>query len=177
MKKLFMVLIGSALFCACNSPKPEVVQEAAPEPMAFEIGDEKYVAIAKQSLTALAQGNIDGFVADYADNAVFKWSSGDSLANKAAIVSYWKDRRGNVIDTITFENDIWLPIKADQTPPPRPGNWLLNWANFSVTYKNGKNIKMSIHNAFHFNSEDKVDFSIQYVDRAPIQAALAAKKK
>ena len=33
MKKLFMVLIGSALFCACNSPKPEVVQEAAPEPI------------------------------------------------------------------------------------------------------------------------------------------------
>jgi len=176
MKKLFIVLIGSAFFYSCNSPKPEVVQEAAaPESKAFEFADEKYIAIGKESLTQLAKGNVDGFVADYDDNAVFMWSGGDSLANKGAIASYWKDRRANVIDTITYDNEIWLPVKANQAPPA-PGVWLLNWANFSVTYKNGKNIKMSIHHAFHFNDSGKIVFAIQYVDRAPIQAALAAKK-
>jgi hypothetical protein len=172
MKKILVIVLLSSLY-ACNSPKPETDEPAA-KPRSIEFADEKYIEIGKKSLTQLAQGNIDGFVADNADNAVFSWSSGDSLSTKEAIVTYWKDRRANVIDTIRYESEIWLPVKANQAPPA-VGVWLLNWANFTVRYNNGKTVKMWIHNAFHFDDTDKIDWAIQYVDRAPIAAALESK--
>ena len=95
MKKFFSFLIASAFLYACNTPKPETpdTTEADAKPGKIEFADEKYIAIGQKSLSQLAQGDVDGFVADYADNAVFSWSSGDSLANKEAIATYWKERR------------------------------------------------------------------------------------
>jgi hypothetical protein len=67
---------------ACNSPKPEVVQEAVSEPKPYEFADAKYIEIGKQSLTQLAQGNVDGFVANYDNNATFKWSAEIALLTR-----------------------------------------------------------------------------------------------
>jgi hypothetical protein len=172
MKKIHVIILLSSLY-ACNTPKP-TNDEAPAKPRAVELADEKYIDIGQKSLTQLAEGNVDGFVADFADNAVFQWSAGDSLANKEAIIAYWKDRRANVIDTISYDGEIWLPVKANQGPPT-VGVWLLNWANFTVRYNNGKTLKMSIHHAFHFDNTDKIDNAVQYVDRAPIAAALQSK--
>jgi hypothetical protein len=63
----------------------------------------------------------------YADNAVYAWNNGDSLTGKAAIGEYWKKRRTEVIETITFTNDIWLPVKVNQPHKPKPpvfGYWV-----------------------------------------------------
>ena len=174
MKKILVSLFAVGVFAGCNSPKPEATTEVAAEPKPIEISDAKYIEIGKKSLTSLAQGNVDDFVADYGDNAKFYWSGGDSLVTKSAILAYWKDRRANIIDTIAFKTDIWLPVKVNQGPPT-PGIWLLSWADFSVRYKNGKSVNMWIHHVFHFDDNGKIDFATQYVDRAPIQAALAAK--
>jgi len=45
----------------------------------------------------------------------------------------------------------------------------------NVKYKNGKKLSFWIHSDFHYNAEDKVDIYIQYIDRAPINAALGSK--
>ncbi|MBK8280123.1 MAG: nuclear transport factor 2 family protein [Saprospiraceae bacterium] len=47
----------------------------------------------RQSIAALSAGDADGFVAGYADNAVYMFNNGDSLAGKAAIAEYWKRRK------------------------------------------------------------------------------------
>jgi hypothetical protein len=113
----------------------------------------------------------------FADNAVYVWSSGDSLNGKKAITDYWKDRRSNVIDSLTFMNDVWLPIKVNepQQKVVKRGVWLLSWYQVSTKYKNGKKVGMWVHTDMHFNENDKIDRVIQYLDRAPINAALAKK--
>ena len=169
MKKISALILAASLY-ACNSPKPVTTVES--EPKQFEFSDEKYTDMAYKSLQQLAEGNIDAFGDNYADNAVFRWSSGDSLVNKDAIIAYWKDRRGNVIDTIMFEKGTWLSIKSNEAPPT-VGNWALNWSDFTVRYSNGKTVDMSIHHVFHFNDSDKIDIVVQFVDRAPIAAVLA----
>jgi hypothetical protein len=171
MKKHLAIILVASLY-ACNSPKPDVADSVA-TPKQFEFGDEKYSDIALKSLTELAAGNIEGFIAEYSENSVFSWSSGDSLTTKAAIVAYWKDRRANLIDTIIFEKGTWLSIKSNEAPPA-VGNWALNWSNFNVRYQNGKTVTMSIHHVFHFDNSDKIDRVVQFVDRAPIAAALAS---
>ena len=109
----------------------------------------------------------------YADNAVYAWNNGDSLTGKAAIAEYWKKRRTEAIDTISFSNDIWLPVKVNQ--PQRteaPGVWLLGWYQTAAKYKTGKSMSQWIHTLIHFNNEDKIDRVLQFLDRAPINAAM-----
>lgn len=109
----------------------------------------------------------------FADNAVYIWNNGDSLAGKAAIAAYWKKRRGEVIDSISFSQDIWLAIKVNQpqTPAQAPGNWALGWYAVSAKYKTGKRMNQWIHTAMHFDANDKIDRVVQFLDRAPINAA------
>jgi len=177
MKNVLLFLLCSALLLGCK-PKEEATEPVADvKPPQAEFADPKYADVGKNSLAKLAAGDVDGFVSAFAENAVYSWSAGDSLAGKSAILAYWKERRENVIDTLTFTNDIWLSIKINESQkgPDTPGIWLLGWWQTSVTYKNGKSLTFWTHTDYHFDGNDQIDRVIQYIDRAPIQAALAAK--
>lgn len=189
MKKILILAAGCMIMLACsNQQKTDSGTKAAgattdssatkPQPPA-EFADTKYVEMGKATLGAFEKGDVDAWLKDFTDNAVFLWSSGDSLAGKPAITDYWKNRRANVIDSIKFSNDIWLPIKINKSQvegADRPGVWLLSWYQVNVKYKNGKKLQFWVHNDYHYDANDKVDRAIQYIDRAPINAALAAKK-
>ena len=173
MKKLLLILM-SVLLWSCSQPKEEPV---VVEPRPVDFADAKYTAIGRESLIKLAEGDVDAFLTNFADNAVFVWNNGDSISGKPAITSYWIDRRANAIDTITFKNEAWLPIQANEPPSHiAKGVWLFNWSAFNVSYANGKAVALNIHTVFHFDGSDKIDRVIQYLDRAPINAAMAAKK-
>jgi len=176
MKNLLSVLVSAALLWSCAEPKKE--EEAPPpEPKAVEFADAKYIDMGKAGMKSLAEGNVDAYIDGFSDNAVYQWNNGDTIATKPAILAYWKDRRGNLIDTITYTNEAWLAIQANDPPKHiAKGVWVFNWATFTVTYKTGKPMTQSIHNIMHYDANGKIDRAIQYLDRAPIAAALAAKK-
>lgn len=178
MKKIFIGLICSLFLVACGNNKTEtekpMVKDAetkAPPPAEF--ADAKYTDMGKQMMQKFESGDIDGWMTQFTDNAVYAWSAGDSLVGKKAISDYWKNRRTNVIDSIHFSNDIWLPIKINQPQkgPDMPGNWLLSWYQVNTKYKTGKSLQFWVHTDYHFDNNDKIDRAIQYIDRAPIQAA------
>ena len=180
MKKTIAVALATFLFFACSSTKTEdkaastvdsaVAAPAKPQPAEF--ADPKYAEIGKMGLASLSSGNIDAWMSSFADNAVYAWNNLDSLAGKAAISAYWKKRRGEVIDSITFTNQIWLPIKVNQPQSvEQPGTWLLGWYFTQAKYKTGKRMAQWIHTDMHFDANDKIDRVIQYLDRAPINAA------
>jgi hypothetical protein len=182
------ILLGACcilLATACKNEnekttQPVIANESAtatkPPPPA-EFADQKYVDIGKKAWQQFESGDIDGWAGKFTDNAVYRWSSGDSLAGKAAIVKYWKDRRMNVIDSIHFSNEIWLPITVNQPQSiETKGTWLLNWYNVHVTYKNKQSLSFWVHTDMHFTNDMQIDEIIQYIDRAPINAALAKKK-
>jgi hypothetical protein len=186
MKKLISMAAGCCILLACNNQPAEqsakTDSSAAAEtktetPKDVEFADAKYMDIGKAALAAMSKGDINGWLGSYADNAVYIWSAGDSLAGLPAITKYWTDRRTNVIDSITFTNDIWLAIKVNksQRGPDLPGVWLMGWYQFNSKYKNGKRVGGWIHHDMHFNDAGKIDRSIQYIDRAPINAALGKK--
>lgn len=179
MKNAFVALACLFALLACSKPEektPETVAEATPPPQS-EIGDAKYVEMGKSGIAKLSSGDIDGWMASYADNAKYYWSSGDSLIGKQAIADYWKNRRADVIDSISFTNDIWIPLKVNvpQRGPDQAGTWLLSWYHTSVKYKNGAKLSFWVHTGLHYDSQDKIDVVVQYLDRAPINAALAKK--
>jgi ketosteroid isomerase-like protein len=184
MKKLLTFAATCCLFYSCNNEKPvETAANASDSlksrtettaPKDVEFADTKYMEMGKTALAAMAKGDINGFLGNYADNAVYAWSSGDSLVGLPAISKYWTERRTKVIDSIHFANDIWLAIKVNkpQRGPDLPGIWLMGWYQFMSKYKNGKTVGGWIHQDMHFNSDGKIDRTVQYIDRAPINKAL-----
>ena len=182
MRKILTVASGCLILLACNNEQKSDTRattssDSSAKTQQAEFAEQKYVESGKSSLGKFESGDVDGWLSDFADNAVYSWSSGDSLAGKAAIVDYWKNRRANVIDSIKFTNDIWLPIKVNtpQRGPDLPGVWLLSWYQVDVKYKSGKKLMFWVHTDFHYNSADKIDRAVQYIDRAPINAAVGIK--
>jgi hypothetical protein len=182
MRKIFTLAAGFCILLACNNKPADptaattdtaATAEKKPLPQS-EFADPKYTDMGKKDLAALASGDIDAFMNSYADNAVYQWSAGDSLSGKTAIAAYWKDRRSKVIDSISFVNDIWLPIKVNQ---PQKGTdvkgvWLIAWHTTIVKYKTGKKLVFAVHVDSHYNSDYKIDRTIEYIDRVPINKAL-----
>lgn len=182
MKKLFLFVLCASLFVGC---KKEAAMETATNTKdstatiaPVEFADAKYTDIGKKALAAMTSGDMDGWTANYADNAKYYWNAGDSLIGKPAIDKYWRDRRMNVIETISFTNDIWLPVKVNtpQQKMEKTGVWLLGWYQVTAKYKGGSSMTQWMHILYHFDENDKIDEVNHYVDRLPIMAALPQKK-
>jgi ketosteroid isomerase-like protein len=182
MKKLFLFAMCASLFIGC---KKEAAIETATTTTAadattvapVELANAKYTAIGKKTLEDLSKGDMDAWMANYADNAKYYWNRGDSLVGKPAIDKFWRERRSNVIETITFAKDIWLPIKVNEKGNvPMDGYWLLSWYQVTAKYKGGKTMSQYIHTTFHFDAKDKIDYVSQYIDMSAIEAAMPPKK-
>ncbi|HNP23292.1 MAG TPA: nuclear transport factor 2 family protein [Panacibacter sp.] len=180
MKKISLLAIGATFLFSCGERPAEQPAAASTAPIATqtqpaEFADAKYADIGKQGLAALSKGDVDLWMTAMADNVKYYFNGGDSIIGKAAVSDYWKKRRGEVIDTIFFTSDIWLPLKvnAPQQPVQAPGIWLLSWYQVHSSYKaSGKSMVQWIHTDMHFDANDKIDQVIQYLDRSVINAAM-----
>jgi len=177
---LLLILLGAG-WMSCSPQKPaEGTAEGtaadttkAAESAPAEIADIKYMDIGKKLLSQFASGNIDGYMSNFADNAVYHWNNGDSIAGKAAIGDFWKKRMAGVIDSISFTNEIYLPVKVNKPQSTElPGIWLLSWYQTYAKYTTGKSMTQGMHAVMHFDANDKIDQVFQYRDNALIEAAM-----
>ncbi|HTI92889.1 MAG TPA: nuclear transport factor 2 family protein [Puia sp.] len=183
MKKLLSLATGCCFLLACTNQSTEPASGTAKDTISTtrqtevpqsEFADARYTEMGKKGLAQLSSGDMAGWMDAYADNAIYRWSSGDSLVGKKAISDYWTNRRSKVIDTMEYANDIWLPVKVNrsQRGPDAPGIWLLGWYQVTAKYKNGKKLTFWVHTDLHYDKNDKIDQAINYIDRAPINKAL-----
>lgn len=183
MKKLLGLLVCSSLLFSCkNDPKVAGATEVKPtsdapvtDSRGYEFGDDKFIEIGKKSSAAMESKDIDSWSANLADNAVYQWNNFDSIVGKAAITDYWKKRATDIVDSISFTKQVWLPIKVNKpmVEGQLTGNYLLCWQITYARYKTGKSMKQRVHLVYHFNDNNKIDRLSQYLDRVPINAAMA----
>ncbi|MEP6795497.1 MAG: nuclear transport factor 2 family protein [Saprospiraceae bacterium] len=158
---------------AATAAKTDSTAAMAPKAPA-EFADAKYSEIVKNGQAALSKGDVAAWLSSFADNAVYVWNNGDSLAGKAAITAYWTKRRADVVDSLTFKNQIYLPIQVN-TPQSveAPGVWVLAWYQTFAKYKTtGKKMNQWMHADTHFDANGKIDRVILYSDRSLINAAM-----
>jgi ketosteroid isomerase-like protein len=173
MQKLVLLIAVVALLSTCSQPKSETSSVSAP----VEMGDSTKTSLCKASYTALIAGDVDAFAASMSDDVVFRWNAGDSIAGKAAVIEYWKDRRENVIDQLAIKNDIWLPLKVNTLSNLTPGEYVLMWADLTSTYQfGGTTMNQRIHRVHRFNKEGKIDYITHYIDRYDVANALRPAK-
>ena len=174
MKKLLLSAMCAVALTSCNKPAAKTPASATEAPVEF--ADAKYTEIGKKYVNDLAKGNMEGCSAAFADNAKYYWNNGDSIVGKPAIDKFWKDRRLNVIETLAFENDIWMPIQVNKPQQmEKAGVWLLEWSKVTAKYKGGGKMTQWMHLAYHFNEQGKIDEINHYLDRAPISNAITKK--
>ena len=114
MKQTIGFLLLAVVFAACSNDQSAADNSSSTMDSAstevntrgYEFGDDKYVQIAKQVMQDLSSGNTDGYLSAYADNAIYRFSGGDSLNGKQAITDYWKKRRSEVIDSLSYSNEV-----------------------------------------------------------------------
>ena len=184
MKKMLIAFFALALFNSCNNEKkeekPADTAAAAAEPAkkaATEILDASTADIVLNSMQAFSKKDVDGMVANYADNVRYLWSSGDSLIGKEAVKNYYAGRI-KLIDTLTYGEHVILPIQMNeqQAKSVATGKWILFWTQTMVKYKNGKTIMFWLHTTNHLNDAGKIDEVAQFIDRGQIAAATAGMK-
>ena len=182
MKKFIGIIVCVSLLFSCNdgtktaepTAEKSATETAPAEPKDYEIGGDKYADMGKNGQNDFASGNIDSWINGYADNAIYRWNNGDSVVGKAAIATYWKKRRAEVIDSISFTNSVWLPIRVNKplyTGQPT-GNYALGWYMLYAKYKTGKSMTQRSHMVIHFDDNDKIDRTTIYLDKVPINAAM-----
>jgi hypothetical protein len=78
MRKQFLSIACAFLIIGCNNEQKPAEQSSTPTPPATdakpapaEFADPKYSEIGKKGIAALSAGDIDGWMAAYADNAVY----------------------------------------------------------------------------------------------------------
>jgi hypothetical protein len=182
--KYFVVICACFAFamgCAKKEEKaPEPAPGAAPvvaTPQPTEIANPKYIDMGKKDLASLNANDLDTYMNSFAENARYYFSGGDSLIGKEAISTFWKKRFADVVDKAVFSNDVWTPLKVNQSQQKQdiPGVWLLSWYRVNVQYKNGQKLGYWVHTDLHYDAMDKIDIAILYMDKAPINKALAMK--
>ena len=187
MKKYLFAIVSCSIFLACTNKPSDTTQNTQDSAMTtkqsktssgpVEIGDSKYTEIGKSELKNLSSGDIDAFAEGLSDNALYAWSSGDTLIGKGSIVKYWKEQQNKLIDKMSFVKPVWIPIRVNESQQGQdiPGNWLMCWSLFKVKYKNGKSVDVWANALFHFDSTDKIDIISQYYDKTPLNKALGIK--
>jgi hypothetical protein len=182
MKKV-LLFAASCFLLACNDAADNTTatndssgnamtsKESKNNPVDF--ADMKYADISRTALEKFSRGDLDGWLTDFAENAVYIRPNGDSVVGKAAITNFWKER-WKVIDSISFSNQIYLPVDVHQTQANEAaGIWSLTWYVINAKYKNGVKANIPAHQVSHFDANGKIDRFVHYFDTAPIQSTMA----
>lgn len=184
MNKGFLFFVAFLSLLSCDNLKPtagetlvkttDTTQRKDTTPPASEFAEARYTGIGKERMKLFEAGEYDKWGEGLADNTVTYWSGGDSLVGKKAIVDYWKEQKEKHVDTLYTSNHIWLPLRVNrpQSLPDLPGVWVMYWSQWNAKYKNGRSLQFWIHQAFHYNSQDKIDRTVIYLDQAPVNAVL-----
>ena len=185
MKKVFFGVFISAFLIACNEKADDKqatstnetlsASEKKPATEVLDLGEADGV---KAGVAAFTKGDIDGMTATYDDNIRYYFSGGDSLIGKQAVKDYYTGR-WKLIDSITYSEQIYLPIRINESQSPKyatAGKWVLSWALGHVKYKNGKKLNLWIHTDYYYNDAGKVATVVQYLDRHPIMEATKGMK-
>ena len=166
MRKLLIPAVALTIFAmaSCTKPTPDPVQAPAVD----SVG-EANKALVKNFLNAVFTGDtasVAGYLAD--DYMQHGPAMRDSLT-KEQEVSVWKKNWKEQYRSITYRQAAVLAHNVKpESNSPLTGDWVMEWGNISVEYKNGlPPISFNLHLTMHITN-GKVDREYVYYNVADI---------
>lgn len=174
MKQIFLLLIGAALFTACNNDTKSTAtttggDTTAAKPAAtlpymasysssFKMGNPDYSAMIVQgSWKDWEKNTMDNMKSWVADTIVAFQSDNIMVRGVDSLQARWKRGRGeytSVIDTLNAVVPLYSTDKNE--------NWVLVWATEINTDTKGKTDTIALMETWRINKDGKADLVYQY---------------
>jgi len=174
MKKILLLLIGAAMFIACNNETKSSAAAPGPDSTAaqtsvtlpytpsysasFKMGNPEYTAMIVQgSWKDWENNSMDNMKSWVADTIVAFHSDNTMVKGVDSLMARWKRGRAgytSVIDTLNAVVPLYSTDKNE--------NWVLVWATEINTDTKGKIDTMALMETWRINKDGKADLLYQY---------------
>ena len=173
MKQIFLLLIGAALFTACNNDTKSTAttgedsttaKPAAALPYtasyssSFKMGNTDYCAMIVQgSWKDWEQNTMDNMKSWVADTVVAFQSNNKMIRGVDSLQANWKRGRAEYTSVIDTLNAV-LPVYSTD----KKENWVLVWVTEINTDTKGKTDTVAVQETWRINKDGKADVLYQY---------------
>ena len=172
MKQIFLLLIGAALFTACNNDTKSTAtgedsttaKPAAALPYtasyssSFKMGNTDYCAMIVQgSWKDWEQNTMDNMKSWVADTVVAFQSNNKMIRGLDSLQANWKRGRAEYTSVIDTLNAV-LPVYSTD----KKENWVLVWVTEINTDTKGKTDTVAVQETWRINKDGKADLVYQY---------------
>jgi len=124
MKQLVIILAVSMCLFSCNSDSGTT--------------SNANLEIAKRYMNAVETSNIGTMDSLLAENYVgYGPSVGDSI-NKVDALANFKYNAENLYESMDYTRDQSIAVTVKEGEQAMPGDWVTNWANLRIKYKDGR---------------------------------------
>jgi hypothetical protein len=173
MKKMFLVLMGAALFSACNNDTkstatiggdstaakpPAALPYVASYSSSFKMGNPDYCAMIVQgSWKDWEKNTMDNMKSWVADTIVAFQSDNTRIMGVDSLQANWKRGRAGYTSVIDTLNAVLPTYSTDKNE-----NWVLVWATEINTDTKGKTDTVAVMETWRINKDGKADLVYQY---------------
>jgi len=128
--------------------------------------DTENIAVIEKYIQAVQSKDTQAMTDLLADNYVGYGPSFSDSTNKADAIANWKDVAENLYDKIEYTRTV--NIAAQVTDGPHPGNYVSDWANLKITYKDGRGPVFLTMNAVYRVENGKITLSRSFYNEADV---------
>jgi len=122
--------------------------------------------IANRYMKAVETNNIATMDSLLADNYMgYGPSFGDSVT-KADALTNWKYAAANLYESIKYTRHQNIAVTTKEGDEAAPGDWVSNWANLTIKYKDGRGPVNLLVNAVYKIENGKIVRSISFYNEA-----------
>ncbi|WP_029038096.1 hypothetical protein [Salinimicrobium xinjiangense] len=176
MKKMITLTALFALLLSCNDKAAERNEKpVANNQSNYEVASERYSDLNEEALAKMAALDFNAWGEVLSDDVQYFFPDGDAdtrtvLKGKEEVINWWNDWKQNSgIETMTFSNTVFIPVKANQklNYSGLTGVIVLAYVSNEMVY-NGQPVNVRMNIATHFNNDSLIDRIYTYYDRTPI---------
>lgn len=152
MKKLWILFILAFFAMACNNASDQIGKEN--------------VAVVENYIKAVEAMDHEAMGKYLADNYTgYGPSYGDTIY-KIQAIEYWKEHVANLYESIHYNRSKCAPLHIDNAEPENNGDWVINWAELNIIYKNtGKDVTIWAVSSYQIK-DGKISKSITVYNEA-----------
>jgi limonene-1,2-epoxide hydrolase len=124
MKQLIILLVISIGLFSCTAPSDNLEKEN--------------LEIVKKYMNAVETNDVEAMSALLADDYKGYGPSVNDSTTKEEAINNWKQNIANLYESVKYSRYQNVAIKVPEGEEAKPGQWVSNWAQVTIKYKDGR---------------------------------------
>lgn len=154
MKKLLMIFLLALPFAAFSQTQGGYTASYSSK---FKMGEASYADKVLTLWKDFENNTLDKHADWIADTVTMQLSGGSVVKGRANSLAGAKEFRSSLTN-YKVDVEAWMSLKSTD----RNQNWVAIWGTEEYTDKDGKQVKVRLHEIWGFNSDGKISIMMQY---------------